>query len=535
MLNLINNILSTGPSSLALGEDYSEICGDASEAGFVEARGNFAAYLAASALKHMTEASADDGLLRRSWRSFLIKKGGCPKGAANRGLFEASSVRRRARRTALDAETGLKIASPAGEILVGFPSSMFGSASIPKGPRMILFASEAEAKDPENAFPMPMRLERTAILDGEAVPFDSVLSAAGIAVVRSDDFSLQLFAGGGYLGSVNLVEAIADESAYASAWNRYLKFMLRRAQETIGVLDSAIAVGWENLLPDERGELVSSLARLAEAHAAGSAFNIGNDEHPLEKTYSYVFGRAQLAKIGNAMMSAAVLIYALSHDDANAELMAEARNHLLTLLDPFDHLEKSFVSEPLVHPYLTIGLPANMPKVKAENPIALRQMIDEIVYRAGMSGVAGKPNSISFNWDETLGRLSVEGSKGNMSSLADFAEDGDAYLTVKSPWTRLYNLASRLGEGGAITYGHRGGSETPYTISITVPLAGEAERPRKIGGIARGSGAKEVVSVSAARLLVDEKPLAQGLEKACFASGVTTTATTPATAGTMKK
>ena len=145
-------------------------------------------------------------------------------------------------------------------------------------------------------------------------------------------------------------------------------------------------------------------------------------------------------------------------------------------------------------PYLRIGHPAELPKVKAGEPIVLRQMIDEIIYRAGARGNAGAPNSIFFKWDEESRNLSVEEAEEGFSPLADFAEEAGSYLAVKSPRARLDDLALHLGYGGKVTYGHRGGSKSPFVISITVPPAGEKFKTqdrdgavRFFGGVAKAS------------------------------------------------
>ncbi|HPM41242.1 MAG TPA: hypothetical protein PLY45_02245, partial [bacterium] len=216
---------------------------------------------------------------------------------------------------------------------------------------------------------------------------------------------------------------------------------------------------------DERGAVAASLASLSEVYAAGQSFVIGDRDHPVAKTKEYVAGRTQLAKIGNAMMSTSVLQHALALDIEDEVHFEKARDHLLTLFDPFDHLDKSFRLESEMHPYLRVALPSSLPKVEAQKPKVLRKMLNEIVL-----GAAGHGGTIDFGWDAEGSQIIATDAGKPSGILNAFTEVDGAYMTFPHHRGELEKLASMLGEGGKVEFAGEAEGKAPLSISITVPL-----------------------------------------------------------------
>ena len=476
MSNHIDNILSSEGIRASLEFDYALICGEGSRGGFDETSGRFASYLSSTPLKYLTPASADPRLVTDAWHSFLKKKDGCPKGSAGSSLFDSSVMRRRFSKVSHLEGQGLRLDTSNGPLLIGAPLDGAHDARMWHGALAVLFAQGPEAEAGAQT-PIPLRTVDEAQVDGASVPFAHALSAGEVTVAAGDPFTLKIFEGTKYLGSVNLVEALSDAKEYTRAWKLYLDRLLDAAEAAAGALGDAVERGWEALVSDERGAVAAALVSLSEIYAAGQAFVIGDRDHPVAKTKDYVAGRTQLAKIGNALMSASVLQRALALDLEDEAHFEVARNHLLTLFDPFDHLDKSFRLESEMHPYLQMALPASLPKVEAQKPKVLRKMLNEIVL-----GAAGHGGTIDFGWNAEGSQIIATDAGKPSGILTAFTEIEGAYMSLPYYRGELVKLASMLGDGGKVEF--TGGTEgkAPLSISITVPLKKKAHAGRGTSG-----------------------------------------------------
>ncbi len=258
----------------------------------------------------------------------------------------------------------------------------------------------------------------------------------------------------------NRTQQITDEETYIDTWTAYRNLMLAATGSLRHELISPQkqhAIGSENHLRTVH-ERLAQLETIFELAKLFPHDRLRND--PLHRTWATAFVGGQRAKLANSMWAIQMLREQIDRGRAQQKHLTFAAQAIVALHDPLDHIRMSYVREDSIWPFVLIELPSE-DKLQAFNPIALREMVDRIVYAAGTAGAQrGRATSLWVYWDVDRRELSFTDETSTRGALDAFA-DG-----AQRDW--LEALAPVLGNEGALALEHDHDGHVEAVV-ITVP------------------------------------------------------------------
>ncbi len=270
------------------------------------------------------------------------------------------------------------------------------------------------------------------------------------------------------------IYAMGDGQAFLASWYAYMDDFLRLTSKILTDLEDIIAS--EKLLYDtpdmEADPSVKSLKGVKQAiESLISTFRpvrrVFVDNITVRGTWEEAIVGCQIAKLANAVAVTKCLSQEeyLRHSDIG--LVIES---LRMLSDPIDHIKTVYVDGYWTEQWVIVDLVKSSPKpVTFQNGTVLHRMIDEIIYKAGMSFLssAQAPHEINFKFI------------GNKIVITDASKRG-AFATFEQgrpEREQLISLAGKLGDGGSIDFITCEGAAAISAINITVPVMGPTAGP----------------------------------------------------------
>jgi len=216
------------------------------------------------------------------------------------------------------------------------------------------------------------------------------------------------------------ISSIGCPARFARSWNDFTSLMLGTvATIVVGIeallaargrvdIDSRIVREVDLAMIEGLTPHITALRRFFDASASFGRNGLVVDR------WEEAFSRGQRHLLGNALSP---VIYINRFADAG-ELtyrdLVDALEEVYKIFDPIAHIRESY-SEDIIGRWLRINVLNEGPTlIRPRSGVALRRVVDEIVYRAGTTG-GGSPREIEVEWIEGVGTLFIRAQDDALS------------------------------------------------------------------------------------------------------------------------
>ncbi len=312
--------------------------------------------------------------------------------------------------------------TPAGNFLIGPYSTTYGIKDV----KAVILTTPSRAE----SLPRLAEFTDRAYIGDEHHTFERVWQIGGLCF-EFTEFTCKVSFGETILGKVDLldvyenaVNAIDDAPSYMRAWDIYIEDHLRRVKHTIGVVGNLLQLERQSQQDQSSQEpsiknmdifkrVLAPLVRATEI--ARQAFCRSLMSVTLEGKVI----DAQIGSLNNAMTRSKAVIdtnFPRMLTQANVEAAIKALRSLFDL--PY-HINATYRDNPILgNTEIHVVSPRGRPFI-VEDPIAIRRIIDEIVYRAIMNQ-DDKPQNLTFDFDHARSEIDVSYSIPQPPKVASF-------------------------------------------------------------------------------------------------------------------
>jgi hypothetical protein len=401
------------------------------------------------------------------------------------------------------ANGAYKVALPDGDVAV-IPHTMRGDPAIVGAILTYLCRSNASDNDvPRMLTPMPYLINNAAVgpiniadrtfVGGISIWENAnVLNIEGVDGEKLADFAFSY-------PFEREVRSIDDPGVYLKTWNQYLSDILRAINVNFSVFENSLPSGTnlfgeiskvhENDPVKSISDIFPNLKRTMQlAEVADRAFM---KNHTFNGTWLNMFIRTQAAEFNNNRGPIMGGMGIIEEGDSFLQYYRWIASGFRAFTDPVKHIDKSFVAmhsqeinpgtvEYWLNASFEDGSVTKEEEIIPSNGIALRMMLDEIVYQVGAAR-GESAHEITFHFD---GGRTVIKDKGLRGAL-------DYYSRNEEARSRLEEQAKMLGGSGRIEFHLKGGARADGSedgVRGSPTTSGSSAKGFR--GIARSEGAK---------------------------------------------
>ncbi len=296
-----------------------------------------------------------------------------------------------------------------------------------------------------DTWPQLAPLAHIAFINGASHAFNDPIGLPGLTVTRRDDYQVELSGRHLAAASVSLPERFAtmvreirDPQLFMNTWRSFASTFRSHAAEFLATLNGEA--------PAERDALALAQHRLNATFVAAQAFPLNRR---LQNSWEWSLAYSNVARFNNLMT--AVMAMSAFGDRAEGKVFGR---RMETLFDPMLHIEKVYQAEGHINSLVRVATPGHETGVPSSTvPRTFIDMIDEIVYHAGLAAAGAPVNLEAFAWSD--GSVSMQDRTQGRRALALFEPDeaGRQRLEAIAAQPRAeasvsFN-AGRYGEGSA--------------------------------------------------------------------------------------
>ncbi len=350
---------------------------------------------------------------------------------------------------------------PGGGVLVRTPEGdvVVGSRSVSEHPAV----ARAAIVIPSScsfvyATPQLAPLGAHAEVNGRRIEFGKVLSLGDLRLERSGNFEVAVFYKNKLLTKASLFEgfsrqigSLVNADAYETAWKDYLRMFLSDHVIAIqDMIEALIERKGEDARPDSRltkSDMKPILRRISEMERIrrNTLPSFMRSRIPAD-SWERIFVGAQCHDINNRINLVTIFSSFLEANNLTFGDLKRALEGTCAFFRPFAYLNKTIQVVPKTRRSLKVTIPNRIPdEPGVQDPMSMREIIDEIVFRAGKRGALDGPADISFGYDKRMTTLVIRNESADLDPFADFRRDREGRMALEF-------FARNLGPGAGIRF-----------------------------------------------------------------------------------